>query len=135
MARQTETDRDEAAVAIMLRDVPETVRRISKSVNQDYDTDRPTVWLHNVGAVPIMREMRWIDRTRLEVAIDRNAPAKWEFLADLGTNACHNLVLLCEVAGPIRLVDLICAQFMRNEGVPQMQCGSVERPVRTECQQ
>src|SRR5262249_15229960 len=130
---QTDTDRDEAAITIMLRDVPETVRRISKSVNQDYDTDWPAGRLHDVGAVPIMREVRWIDRTRLEVAIDRNALAKWEFLADLGTNACHNLVLLCEVAGPVRRVDLICAQFMGNKAVPRLQRGSAECSVRTKC--
>ena len=41
-----------------------------------------------------------------------------EFLADFSANACHNLVFLREVTIPVRHVELICAQFMGNEGVP-----------------
>src|SRR5262245_8037392 len=102
VTRQTGADGDEAAFAIMSRHVPETVWRIGKSMEHHYDTDRLAVRLHDIGAVPIVSAIFWVDRTRLEVAINRHALAGREFLAHLGTNAGHNLVLFCEVVGPVR---------------------------------
>ena len=40
------------------------------------DTDWLAVRLHDVGAIPIVREMGRINRTRLKVAIDRKALAR-----------------------------------------------------------
>src|SRR5262245_14564975 len=106
MAWQTDTDHDEAPIAIMLSHVPETVRRIGQSMEEHDETDRLAVRLHHVGAIPIVIEVRRINRTRLEVAINRHAITRWEFLAYLGTNARHNLVLAREVASPVCRVNL-----------------------------
>ena len=98
-------------------------------MEQHHGPDRLAVGFHDVGSVPVLGEARRIDRTVLEVAVDRHPLVRSKLLADLGANAVENSGLLGLVARPVGRVELALAQFSRHEGVPGMEGWAAEGPI------
>ena len=128
--RQADADRDEAAIAVELRDVPQAVGRVRQPVQQHHRADRLAVGFHDIRSVPVLGEARRIDRALREVAVDRHARVRIELLADLGANAFEDRPFLREIAGPIGTVEVALAQLGRHEGVPGLQRGAAQCPIR-----
>ena len=75
-----------------------------------------------------MRKAFWIDGTALKIAIDRNALARVELLADFFLHLRENLVFSLEIINPIGAIDGF-GSSVRHEGVPRLERGAALRIV------
>ena len=114
-------ERDEAAVAVELADVPPAVRGVGQAVQEDDGTHRRPVRLQDVGAVPVVGEAAGIDRAALEVAVDRHPLVGLELLGDLGPHLVEDGLLGGEVAGPVERADLLGGDVVGDVGVPDLE--------------
>jgi len=119
--RQPDDHRHEAPVAIGLRDVTLAVGRVRQPVQQDHGADGLSLRLQHVGAVPVVCEVRWIDRAPLEVPVDRDAVLRGQALGHLATNTIEQVVLRREIGLPVRAVELLRAELAGHVGMPAMQ--------------
>ena len=121
MRRQARHDRKEAAVSVEARDVALAIGRVGQAVQQHDGTDRLAVRLQHEGAVEILLEAPRIDRAAVEIAVDRNAIVLRQLLGDLAPQFIEDFVLARDILLPVGDIELRCAQFLRNEGVPRLE--------------
>src|SRR6202040_421294 len=69
---QPDRDRDIAVFAIAPGDMAQTIGRIRQPMQEYHRSDRCSVGLEHIGAIPVLRKAFRIDGTTLEIAIDRN---------------------------------------------------------------
>jgi hypothetical protein len=73
VAGHADADGDEAARAVVRRDVPQAVRRVSQAVQQHHRAARGTVGHEHIGSVPVECPPRGVHRAAVEEAIRRDA--------------------------------------------------------------
>ena len=129
MAGQPDGDRHVSVVAVAPRDVPQAVRRIRQSVEQDHGAGGSAGGLHDVRAVPVLREIARVDRAAGEIAVGGIAGLGIELVRHLRAHLVEDPLLRGDVLVPIRLGDLCGRQLVRDVGVPEFQRGAALRVV------
>ena len=121
VAGHADRHRHVARLHVALRDMAQAVGRIRQAVQQHHRAGRCTIGLHDVGTIPVARELARIDRAVGEVAVAGMAGMRLQALGHLGSHFGESLLFGRHVPGPVRLVDLHRRQFMGDEGVPEFE--------------
>jgi hypothetical protein len=121
MARHANANGDEAEVRVPARNVSQAVRRVREAVQQYHGAPWRTGRLHNVGAVPVVDEPRWVYRAAFEVPVVWNPCVGLQPLRYVDTDVFEDRPLLRQISRPVRRVERAGGQFDRNMGVPRLQ--------------
>ena len=121
VAGQTDADGDKAAVAIDGGEMAKAVGGIGEAVQEHGSSDRRTLGLHDVGAVPVGRECPGIDEAAGDIPVDRDRRSVLRSAEDLPPHVGKSRSSTPEVGGPIHGVDRVGIGLVGNEGVPGLE--------------
>src|SRR4029079_2245774 len=92
----------ESLVTVETRDMALTVRGIRQTMQKHDRTDRLSLWLKHKGAIEILHEVPWIDRTALKITIGRHTLGRVEFPGNFAPDVVEDPGLGCQVFRPVR---------------------------------
>ena len=90
-------------------------------MQEDDGTDGRAIRLQDIGPVPILREVTGKNGAAFEVPVRRYLVGAGKALRHLDIELFEDRFLGSEVAGPVRLVQLGTAQFVRDIGMPELE--------------
>ena len=130
VSRQADGDRQPAVRAVRLRDVPGAVRRVGETVQQHDGAARRPVGLEDEGAVPVVRQLRRIDRAGGGVPVELDAVAGRRGVDHRCPDRVERRILGAQVAGPVGRGEIVGVQLLGDERVPRLQPGTASRVPR-----
>ena len=100
-----------------------------------HGSDWSYLGFEHIGSVPVLRKAFRIDGTAFEIAIDRYALVRVEYLTDVTLHIRENLVFGLEIIRPIGVIESFACQLVRDVGVPGLQRWSTLRIIDAERQE
>lgn len=104
----------------MAGDVPKHIGRIGKAMQQHRGAHRLALRRQNVRAVPVVREMAWIDLGAIEIAIALYPVVGFDPCIDMLAHRFEQSVFVLDELAPRHLVQLPGMQLIGQIGMPQL---------------